>query len=237
MSTVSIQTTQNIDLEYEIASVGERILAYLLDNVICGAWFFLTFMILGTADLVTPVFLILIVSLPILLYHLISEIFFNGQSIGKRTLNIRVLKKDGTQPSLGNYFMRWIFRLIECTMAFGSIALITILFNGKGQRLGDIAAGTTVVRTRRKTSIRDVTMLIRKQEDHLVTYQEVLALSDRDIATIKKILRKSVRSGNYQLLVPLAEKIKEITGIQTELPEYEFLETVVKDYHELAGHA
>jgi len=59
----------------------------------------------------------------------------NGQSVGKRAMNIRVINLDGTQPTLGAYLMRWLFRLVD-TMIFGSVvALVVASANGKGKEL------------------------------------------------------------------------------------------------------
>lgn len=234
MRAIAIDTTQNVRLEYEIASVGERILAAILDYFIFFGWFVL-FSILNDLmgsgfDILTGVIMIL----PVVLYHLACEVFLNGQSIGKRTLRIRVLKKDGTQPSLGDYLMRWVFRIVDCGIGSGSVAVICILINGKGQRLGDIAAGTTVVRIKQAAKLDDI-RIDETPPDYTVTYPEAITLSDRDVATIKRIMKKSVRTGKLELLPPLAEKVSTITGIQSGQEPYAFLSTVLNDYHYLAG--
>lgn len=234
MRAIAIDTTQNVRLEYEIASVGERILAAILDYFIFFGWFVL-FSILN--DLVGSGFSILagvIMVLPVIFYHLACEVFLNGQSIGKRTLRIRVLKKDGTQPSVGDYLMRWVFRIVDCGIGSGSVAVICILINGKGQRLGDIAAGTTVVRIRQAAKLDDI-RIAETPPDYAVTYPEAVALTDSDIAIIKRIMRKSVRTGKLELLVPLAEKVSGITGIQSGREPYAFLSTILSDYHYLTG--
>ncbi|QEC51799.1 putative RDD family membrane protein YckC [Anseongella ginsenosidimutans] len=236
MRAIAIDTAQNVRLEYEIASVGERILAALLDYFIFIGWFTLFSIVISILGLNLSLLTGVILALPVVFYHLVCEVFFNGQSIGKRTLNIRVLKKDGTQPSLGDYLMRWIFRIVDCGIASGSVAVICILINGKGQRLGDIAAGTTVVRTRRSTRLEDI-RIRETPPDYQVTYPEVLTLSDRDISTIKRILKKSVHTGKLEMLKPLAEKVSGIMGIQSNREPYAFLTTVLNDYYYLADSA
>lgn len=233
MRAIAIDTTQNVRLEYEIASVGERILAALLDYFLFIGWFLLCSILNDLLGLDFTLYTGIVMLLPVVFYHLACEIFFNGQSIGKRTLKIRVLKKDGTQPSLGDYLMRWIFRIVDCGIGSGSVAVICILINGKGQRLGDIAAGTTVVRIRRPTRLEDI-RIRETPKDYVATYPEVLTLSDRDISTIKRILKKSVHTGKLELLVPLAEKVSGIMGVQTRQEPYAFLKTVLNDYHSLA---
>ena len=82
----------------------------------------------------------LIVNLPTTFYSLIFEIAMNGQTPGKYLNKIRVVKIDGSKPTLGSYLTRWLLRIIDIWFFTGSVAVFTILFNGKGQRLGDIAA-------------------------------------------------------------------------------------------------
>lgn len=234
MSSISINTSQNVRLEYEIASVGERILATLLDYLIFIGWMILISILsdLLAGEFGTITFVVMI--LPVFLYHLVCEVFFNGQSVGKKTLNIRVLKTGGTQPSIGDYLLRWIFRLIDCSIGMGSVALLCILINGKGQRLGDIAAGTTVVRIRRAVNLGQIEVP-DAPPDYSVTYPEAMTLSDKDISVIRRILRKSVRTGNREMLRPLAEKVSGITGLEAGEDHYLFLATILNDYHYLAG--
>lgn len=213
MSAISIRTAQNVRLEYEIASIGERLLANLTDHFLFAAWVFLFLAVYDRLGLPFGTAAWIIMLLPIFFYHLACEMFFQGRSVGKQVMQIRVLKKDGSQPSAGDYLMRWMFRIVECGIAFGSIALLTILINGKGQRLGDIAAGTAVVRTREPVLLQDIRPRALPG-DYRVSYPEAAVLSDKDIATVRKILRRSSYSGNRQILLPLAEKIRELTGIR-----------------------
>lgn len=233
MRGLAINTSQNVRLEYEIASVGERILAALLDYFIFFGWVILCATLSDLVKFEFNVYVMLVLTLPMVFYHLLCEIFFNGQSIGKRTLRIRVLKKDGTQPSIGAYLMRWIFRIVDCGIGSGSVAVICILINGKGQRLGDIAAGTTVVRTVRRTRLEDIRVR-ETPPDYVVTYPQVLTLSDKDIATVKRVLKKSVHTGKLEMLVPLAEKVSSVMDIQPRQEPYAFLTTLLADYHHLA---
>src|SRR5690606_21050190 len=108
-------------------------------NIIC-------YFVLTELDLHSVAVNIAIVTVPFLLYHPLFEILMNGQSPGKRQMKIKVVSLDGSSPTIGGYLMRWLFRLVEVFMLRGAVAMVTIAANGKGQRLGDIAAGTTVVK-------------------------------------------------------------------------------------------
>lgn len=237
MSTIRIQTTQNVSLEYEVASVGERMLAAIIDYLILAAWIGAALLLLSFLDLkgdAAMVVGVVLVGLPFIFYHLASEVFFNGQSLGKKARNIKVIRLDGTQPSLGDYLLRWVLRIIDTGFMSGVIAIVVILANGRGQRLGDLAAGTSVVSTRPRQSA-GVLAPTFTHEDYMVVFPQAVQLADHDVATIRQLLAKSLEHGNYMLLNDVANKVKALTGIQTELSDEAFLGTILRDHAHLAA--
>lgn len=157
MATIRIHTTQNVTLEYEVASIGSRIVATILDNLIFVAWAFavggLVTWLLGRHSEVAAWTMGVLIGLPFVFYHLACEVLFNGQSLGKKAQHLRVMRLDGTAPRLGDYFLRWLLRLVDFGFGSGLVAVITIALNGKGQRLGDLAAGTTVISVRPRSHV------------------------------------------------------------------------------------
>ncbi|MFC0185484.1 RDD family protein [Pseudarcicella hirudinis] len=143
-------------------------------------------------------------------------------------MKIKVLKLDGSHPTIGAYLMRWIFRVFDR----GLIALITIAVNNKGQRLGDIAAGTTVVKLRNPVSLED---LVTEKTDinYVLTFPEASLLSDKDIVTLRAVVRKYEREGNEDLLEQAALKVKSVTNISTELDDLTFLNKILQDHTHL----
>ena len=233
MQKVGIQTTQNVLIDYEVAGLGERIGAYLLDGVILVSYLILlAYINLNIQPLPTVVNILLF--LPVFLYHLLCEIFFNGQSIGKRQLNIKVVRLDGTSPTLGNYLLRWVLRPVDIWL-YGSVAVLCILVGGKGQRLGDMAGGTTVVKFRNQASGFQPAYAQDLPEDYEVTFPQVSRLSDEDIALIRETLsryRRTADSGPVQLM---AEKAKETLEVDTDMPPVKFLNILLKDYQHLTS--
>ncbi len=231
MDNIKIQTTQNVDIEYELASIGDRILATLLDYVFFIAYFVLLLIIAGFTKglFFESIAVIIILVLPVFLYDLLCEMFFQGKSLGKMIMKIKVVKLDGTQAGFGAYMLRWLLRIIDTKLFSGGVALIAIIVNGKGQRIGDMAAGTTVIKMKQKITLND-TILNRVASTYVIVYPEVSRLTDSDIAIIKEVMQMSIRTGNFQAIEKLAVKTKAAMGITVSLPHAQFLSTVVQDY-------
>jgi uncharacterized RDD family membrane protein YckC len=225
--SVAIRTSQNVLLDYEPASIGDRILATLIDYVVFLGWLTLVLVAPSITGMPTGTYyMILVGALPLALYDLLCEWLLNGRSVGKLAVDIRVVMLDGSQPGLGAYLIRWLFRIIESVAFFGGIVpVITVAANGKGQRLGDIAAGTTVVKTKAAVSLNDI--LVRPlPEMYSVRFPDVRLLSDRDITVVRDVLQR----GDRRVVDRTADKIREVTGIQSGLESRAFLETVLDDY-------
>jgi uncharacterized RDD family membrane protein YckC len=225
--SVAIRTSQHVLLEYEPASIGDRILATLIDYIVFLGWFMLTLGVPTSLRIPTGgYYVVLVVLLPIALYDLICEWLLNGRNVGKLAVDTRVVMLDGSPPGLGAYLIRWLFRLVESVVIFGGVVpVITVAANGKGQRLGDIAAGTTVVKAKTTVLLSDI-LASPLPDTYHVQFPDVSLLSDRDITIVRDVLQR----GDESVLIRTADKIKEITGIQSNLQTRQFLETVVDDY-------
>lgn len=230
MDTLKIDTSQNIDIEQPIASIGERIAATSLDMLFIMSYIAVLAFIAGD---VHSKALIIIGSLPVALYSLASELAMNGQSWGKKILKIKVVKIDGTSATFSGYFLRWILRLVEILAMFGSLATITIILNRKGQRLGDIAANTAVIRLRDK-SLKE-TIYTQIPENYEVVYPEVAELTTDDIYTIKEVL-ELLRSKNksmqtFTVSQKAHEAIERKLGIKARQKTEAFFQTILSDYN------
>lgn len=237
MSTIRIQTTQNVSLEYEVATVGDRVLAAIIDNVVLYAWIGVVVGILAylkVGDTVMGVAAVLLCGIPYVFYNLASEVLFNGQSIGKKARDIKVVRLDGTPPRFGDYLIRWLLRIVDTALFSGLVALVVVLANGRGQRIGDIAAGTAVVRVRPRQAA-GVLAPSFTEPGYVVVFPEAARLADHDVATIRQLLQKAAAAENYVLLNELATKVKDLTGIRTDLPDEAFLRTVLRDHAHLAA--
>jgi uncharacterized RDD family membrane protein YckC len=236
MQTVRIQTAQNVFIEYQPASIGDRILATLIDAVTIYSYVILASFLLSAVEIEEMWVFIAVLGIPFLFYDLISEIVMDGQTIGKKARNIKVVKLDGTQPSLGSFLLRWLIRPVDVFFS-GAVAILVISINGKGQRLGDLAAGTSVISLNRQIGLSE-TMLPQVQENYQPVYPQVTSLTDMDVALIKEALHvhKNSDSPDYRLLETLAGKVKNILQVETSMPPMAFLHTVLKDHTYLTSN-
>lgn len=235
MQTVRVRTTQNVFIDYPIASIGDRILAYLLDRFILLVYSIAVFAVMIEFDVQLWYVWLILLGFPWLFYNLAFEIFMNGQSPGKRVLKIQVVRLDGTPPTIGDYLLRWIFAFIDLYFLSGAIAVTIIALGGKGQRLGDIVAGTSVVKLLEQREITASEVFITPDEDHVATFTQVVQLGSREIELIQRALDAYRQQGNDQPMNLLTEKIKTMLGITTDMSPEEFLNTVVKDYSKLTA--
>lgn len=232
MDKFQIETAQNVNIVQNVAGVGERILAFIIDFFILVFYVIIVSIIFAASGIGTDsdFLLIMTIGLPIFLYHLLWEMFWNGRSPGKAIMNLRVVKLDGTKPSFSNYLLRWLLRIIDISLTSGALALITILFNGRGQRLGDIAATTTIISEKRTMDLSR-TILMDIPEGYVPTYPQVTVFNDREMQTIKSIFMEAKRMGNHNVILKLAKQVTTVMDATTEETPIKFLDTVIKDYN------
>ncbi|MBC5620030.1 MULTISPECIES: RDD family protein [Butyricimonas] len=232
---ISINTAHNVAINYTPAGVIDRVLATIIDFAFLFGLLFMSAIVLGAlSTFIDMDWLMFILVFLLSLYHLICEYAFNGRSLGKFTMRLQVVKLNGKKLTFWDCMLRWIFRLIDITISSGAVALISIIVSKHTQRLGDLAAGTTVIRHERSVTLKQMSQY-DAPEEYEVVFQQAALLSDKDIKIIKDVLREVNRNKNYNLLAPLAKKIKEVTGIETDMVPLDFVKTILKDYTRLAN--
>ena len=236
METIRIDTPQNVAIEYNVATIVARGFAAVLDWTVLAGYSVLVWVVLGWVGIdlwdLPDWVRILIIGIPWTFYNLLFEIFMDGKSIGKRILNLKVARLDGGQPGLGHYLMRWIVGAIACDCSI-FLGAVVVLFNGKGQRLGDIAAGTCVISLKQRVRLSD-TLLADVPEGHMPTYAEVIRLSDAHARLLNRVLRNT-STRRRRLIAEMAERVKRELSITTEQPAEELLKTVLMDYVHLTS--
>ncbi len=247
MSLIAINTSQNVNINFNTASIGERILAFFIDILIKAAYIIILFWFLfklfnfgafiDSLDNWSQMAVYIVLTMPIHVYTLVSESLMEGQTFGKKMLKIKVVKIDGFQASFGDYLMRWFFRLIDVFSNSGVVGLISMIVSKNNQRLGDIASGTAVISLKNKVNISH-TILENLKEDYIPLFPQVIALTDNDVRIIKENYQKALKIDDRAVVSKLSTKIKEILKIEvdpTKMTERQFINIIIKDYNFYTG--
>lgn len=226
---ISIQTTQNVTIEHDKAGVGNRVLAFMIDLAIIILFSLAIGYIMDNVGWAESQWVNILFYFPVFFYDLYMEILNHGQSVGKMIMGLRVVRLDGTSPTIGGYILRWILRPID-VMLSGSIAIICIALTENGQRLGDIAAGTTVVKLRKTEKVSRLQLVEKMEENYEPQFPEVKALTDKEVNLIKDCLRMQADHTNSKPVVMMTEKVKEKLNIESDMRPTQFLYTILRDH-------
>ncbi|HTH50623.1 MAG TPA: RDD family protein [Pyrinomonadaceae bacterium] len=262
--TLIIETPERIQLEFALASIGNRFLAVAIDHFIQYlaiffiAWFFLSLAGMGVsdserlfADAPKWVIAVMIISLFLIFagYFILFEWLWNGQTPGKRWLKLRVIRDDGRPLTLWESIARNLLRIADAAPGFivpiYSIGLIVIFLSRRDQRLGDVFAGTVVIRERTDESptfadtfsnaVRDVAFT-RVQPTSEVK-ADVTKLTDREMEVVESFLRRRWDLTERQRLwmawriaLPIMYKLKPAYNLDGFTYEG-FLEEILHRFH------
>ncbi|MBB6460502.1 RDD family protein [Flammeovirga kamogawensis] len=229
MESISFQNSQNVNIQFQKATITQRIGAFLIDLLIISAIFLVPLIVLHKSDTMFVVWAV-IMTIVSLTYNLLCEVFLEGQSLGKRVMDIRVASIDGNSVTMSQYGIRWVFRLIDIALLQGSIAVFTILLGGKGQRLGDILAGTIVI-SEKKNINKKLFKVPEFPEDYEPEFYQASNLSDQQIKVIRKGLTLNYSTDQQIILNKLVDKLKVQLAIDSDMRHKEFLNQLLNDYY------
>ncbi|GGI57208.1 RDD family protein [Winogradskyella haliclonae] len=235
MSKLAINTAQNVNLDYKLIGLGERMVAFLIDGIILLTYMTIMENLVNLsqifdADGWTRRGFLGLFYLPAFFYSLICHIIFSGRTIGKMIMKIKVVRLDGAPTQWYNLFVRWMLRIIDIWMFFSSIGVLSILLSDRKQRVGDAAAGTVVISIKKKHKITS-TILEDITDDYIPVFNNVTLLSDKDVRIIKEAFLISKKNTDYKTLNLLRKKICDILQIKSELYDLQFIDTILKDYN------
>jgi uncharacterized RDD family membrane protein YckC len=241
MKTIDVRTTQNVTITYELAHVRDRILAFVVDQIIILFAYLIIFWILAllfsnnmSSDFAQIGIYLLLVPV-VMLYTLISEYLMHGQTLGKKAMKIKVIKLDGRQPEFYDYMNRWILRIIDIWGSSGVVGTIIISSSDFSQRLGDITSNTTVVRINNRStiSLKDI-LKIDTRQNYVPQYPAISNFREEDILLIKQTIERYHQFRNRahkEAILLLSDTLKKKLEITEPITEHiKFLKTLVKDY-------
>ncbi|HEX8369988.1 MAG TPA: RDD family protein [Pyrinomonadaceae bacterium] len=267
--TLIIETPERVPLAFALASIGNRFLAVAIDHFIqyfaifVVAWAFLS--ISGFGETVEreggaysffqemPKWIIALMIVLLLLifagYFIFFEWLWNGQTPGKRLLKLRVIREDGRPITLWEAVARNLLRVFDTFPGFilpvYSIGLITIFMSRRDQRIGDMFAGTVVVRERSDEapkfsdvfSTRITDAALRRLQKQTFFTADLRGVTEAEIEVVESFLRRRDDLSERQRLwmawrvaLPIMYKIKPAYDMQTFTYEG-FLEELVHRYH------
>ncbi len=236
MKTIDIVTSHNVTIEYQLASVLDRFLALLIDMVLLLVWFLFSYLLTSDLGNHWETWFSLLFTPFFFAYHLCCEIFFGGQSLGKKALHIKVVRLNGQNPRISDCFMRWVFRIIDIGGTVGALAALFASASDKGQRLGDMIAGTVVIRLNpsNRYTIQDI-LSIRSTAAHgEPQYPQVVRFTDEDMLLIKNTLERVKlypNESHHRMVETLTRRVCE--DLQVPEPKDDkavFLRMLLQDY-------
>jgi len=241
--TIDITTTQNVTIEYDLAPLRERALAWLLDLVLVIVAYFMFFQVmlfmLGDGLLESMGWIMIMWLFPFLLfffYNILFEIMNTGQTPGKTALSIKVVRLDGKDPEWSDVLLRAVLHLVDSLFSFAVIGSLFIKTTPKSQRLGDMAANTTVIKIqglRSQFRLNDI-LNISTINNYQPVYPQVRNLGEKDMIFIKTVLLRFQRFPNqahHEVVEDLVSHLMPLLEIdQRPRDRIEFLRTLLRDY-------
>jgi len=242
MSSIDIQTTQNVTITYELAGLKDRFAAALIDLgiiiLINIGILYLVYLVIGALFGEDGSLMMIVQFIPIVTYmgyHLISEITANGQSWGKKGVGLKVIRLDGEEAGLSDYLLRAVFHIIDTIFSAGIVAILGISSSQHKQRLGDMTANTTVIKLNASKTVGLADVLkISTIKEYEPIYQDIKHFNERDILLVKSALTRYKQYPNQahkQAIIMMANRFSELLElVETPKNKIHFLETILKDY-------
>ena len=242
MQHIEITTTQNVTIEYELAGLRERFLALMVDQIIMVfLWIGLFFIIISAMGFNSQFMQQMIGAFPLwftVLYSLSCESFLDGQTIGKRSQKIKVVRVDGNPISLSDLLLRSLLLVMDYLFTLGALGALLISTTDRRQRLGDMAAGTTVIKigTQRRFELNDI-LNIQNIGNYTPQYPQVRQLSEEDMLFIKSVILRYQQYRNLsheESVKTLFQHLRTVLDVSIDLRSpaamVDFFKVLIKDY-------
>jgi uncharacterized RDD family membrane protein YckC len=266
MNVYTIQTPLNITLNFQIANLGRRLLAWLIDflalyafNLVFGIFIFTDLANINIKSITSmgmlEILLIILLIIPSTLYHMLSQLMWNGYTLGKYVMKIKVVNKnDGGAASSQQIIIRNLFSVSNIILGMTFIAInpiilipffftlsivcipdiISILAQKESQKIGDLLAGTMVIATNYQPDIEATIFKdINIDANYNVTYPFAIRLSDNEINGLNNMIKNpSFYTKDY--IDKIAHRIAEKLNTEIKEPSHlDFFESIIHDYNYL----
>jgi uncharacterized RDD family membrane protein YckC len=245
----SVETPEQIDLAYDVAGVGSRVLAALVDHLLVAL-----IVLLGVIALIAlndvlggASFLFLVTLLGfgtyflLCAYHILFEVFWNGQTPGKRMMGLRMIQVSGRPIGFGASTIRNLVRVVDFLPGVYAVGFLTMFFDKRARRLGDIAAGCMAVRQRDVVTLDSLATPNASQRPVVAAAQQVTipnldALRGTDINLVHDFLRRAMQmepTARRRLAQQLVAVLQQRLGYPIGGNPEDFLVQVASEYRTL----
>jgi uncharacterized RDD family membrane protein YckC len=238
---VTIETPEGLDLQLTLAGVGSRFTSALVDNLIQLLLVAALGLILGLGIGLAPDeggFAVAVWTLGSFLvfvgYDVSFEVLASGRTPGKRLNGLRVVREGGEPVTFLASATRNVLRLIDMLPSLYLVGCISVLVTKRNQRLGDLAAGTLVVRERRAVSTRPALRRWGRAPRALPeasASSDTTAITDEELAAVSSFLERRNEltwDARNQVALTLADRLRpKVAGPLVGYAAEQFLEALV----------
>ncbi len=220
MRRIEIITPQNVPIQYQLANVRERAIAFMLDMIILFISLLFLFLLLQTfGSDESQEIIYLGVLMPIFLFYSFAfELFLNGQSPGKKVMGLRIVKLSGADLSISDYTLRWAFRWIDIWGSLGAIAALKVSASHNGQRIGDLLADTSVIKIKPDFNVTLSDLLsIKTVDTATIEFSNIGSFNDNEMLLIKQLIdrqKKYPNEAHNQLIRDAARGVATRLGLE-----------------------
>jgi uncharacterized RDD family membrane protein YckC len=251
----TIDTPENVEFSYTVAGIGSRFLAAIVDTALLALLQMMVIFVmvmflsaLGFESDASSAMRNMITALGILVgfiilwgYFIIFEMFWNGQSPGKRLVRLRVVREGGRPITFVASVIRNLVRIIDFLPSFYGLGVLVMFIDQRARRLGDLTAGTLVVKDRTPVSLdslashADMVPSPPTPGQPLVstTLPNLHLITENDYDVVQQFLRRRSelgRDSRQRLGWQLAEGLRDRLNIADEGNHERFLEHLVHEY-------
>ena len=248
----TIDTPENIEFAYEIAGIGSRFLAAIVDTLLIGiaevVIVLLISLILASTERFADTAGSLLLAAGTLLafivlwgYYIAFELLWNGQSPGKRLIGLRVVREGGLPVTFVGSAIRNLIRIADFLPAFYGIGVVVMFIDRRARRLGDLAGGTLVVKERRGITLDSLTApgaapLPGPHDPGTPAIPNIDLVSDQEYTLVQEFLRRRSELGREpraRLGTQLAAGLQARLSLPAIGDPEQFLQEVVRSYQQL----
>jgi len=229
---LAIATPEGVEVELTLAGIGSRFIAGTIDLsiqlIVLGA---LALVLQPAGDAGYALFTTLFFGV-IFFYDVLFEVLGGGRTPGKRLTGLRVVRSGGRPITLVRSALRNILRIVDILPLLYAVGMTSIFVTRRNQRLGDLAAGTHVVRDRHGDRTRPGPPAFDEPQDlGPAADWDVSAISGEDVATVRSFLERREhldRTPRRALAAELARRLRpRVGGSHERLADEHFLELLV----------